>query len=388
MTALAVAAAELKRVTRDRTFLFFIVLLPILVILLVGVTTSTSSNTRVGLVLGQSTPLAAQLVNDLEADPASTTQRYSTRADGVEALRRGEVEAVVVVPVTLDADLQSGRATQIPVLVSGAVENSQAAVTGITSVVARHAATVQAATFATTQAGRGFAENLATARSLQRDAPVVPVRTEVVNSESEILPAGYSYSAPTMLVLFVFLNALAGGAAIIQTRRWGIFSRALAAPIRPRDLILGEGLCSLALALLQSVLIVVVGAVMFGVSWGDPLAAVALVGLWALVGTGAGMVGGTLFRTPEQAGAIGPAVGIAFAMLGGCMWPLEIVPESVRLAGHATPHAWAVDAWANLLSRGGNLADIAGYLAILAGYAVVLLTVASLRLRRSLVTPG
>ena len=35
MTALALAAAELRRVTRDRTFLFFLVVLPVLVILLV-----------------------------------------------------------------------------------------------------------------------------------------------------------------------------------------------------------------------------------------------------------------------------------------------------------------------------------------------------------------
>ena len=41
MTALALAAAELKRVTRDRTFLFFLVVLPILVILLVGLTTAS-----------------------------------------------------------------------------------------------------------------------------------------------------------------------------------------------------------------------------------------------------------------------------------------------------------------------------------------------------------
>jgi linearmycin/streptolysin S transport system permease protein len=151
--------------------------------------------------------------------------------------------------------------------------------------------------------------------------------------------------------------------------------------------VFGEALCYLALSLGQALLIVVVGTVMFGVSWGNPVAAAALIGMWSLVGTGAGMVSGTIFRTSEQAGAIGPAVGIAFGMLGGCMWPLEIVPESVRLAAHFTPHAWAVDAWVTLLSRGGGLVDIAGYLAILATYAVALLAIASFRLRRSLVTP-
>ena len=385
--ALALATAELRRVTHDRTFLFFLVVLPVLVILLVGVTTASSTSIRVAVVPGQSAPLATQLVRDLEASPALKTQRFTTRAQGVDALRRGEVEAVVMVPPTLDTDLRSGGTARIPVLVTGAVQSGQAAVTAVTSVVARHGATVQAAGFATTHSARSFEQNLATTRALQRETPVAPVRTDVVNRKSNFLPLGYNYSAPTMLVLFVFINALAAGAAMIQTRRYGIFSRALAAPIRPRDLVLGETLCYLTLAVGQALLIVLVGALLFGVSWGNPLAAAALIGMWALVGTGAGMVSGTLFRTSEQASAIGPAVGIAFGMLGGCMWPLEIVPRSVNLVGHATPHAWAVDAWVTLLSRGGGLVDIAGYLAILAGYAVVLFAFASFRLRRSLVTP-
>jgi hypothetical protein len=41
----------------------------------------------------------------------------------------------------------------------------------------------------------------------------------------------------------------------------------------------------------------------------------------------AGPLGGHARRS-----AIGPVVGIAFGMLGGCMWPLEIVPNTVRIA--------------------------------------------------------
>ena len=81
---------------------------------------------------------------------------------------------------------------------------------------------MQAARFATAQGQRGFTENLAAAARLQAAEPAVPLRTEVVDSASNYLPLGFSYSAPTMLVLFVFINALAGGAAMIQTRQHGI----------------------------------------------------------------------------------------------------------------------------------------------------------------------
>lgn len=385
--AAALAGAELKRVTRDRTFLFFMVLLPILIILLIGITISSNEQIRVGVVNQTPSALSTSLARDLADDPALTVETLDSRTAAAEALRRSEVSAAVVIPAGLEASLRAGETVRVPVLVPGTAESSQAALAAIQAVVGRHAAAVQAATFTADRGLRSFDQNLSAARRLQEANQAVPLRTEVVDSASNYLPLGFSYSAPTMLVLFVFVNALAGGAAMIQTRQYGILSRALAAPTRPRDLVGGEALAYLGLTVGQAVLIVGIGALLFGVNWGNPLAAAALILVWALVGTGAGMLSGTLFRTPEQAGAIGPAVGIAFGMLGGCMWPLEVVPASMRALGHATPHAWAVDAWVELLSRGGGLSDIAGYLGILALYAVVLLALASLRLRRSLVTP-
>ena len=63
---------------------------------------------------------------------------------------------------------------------------------------------------------------------------------------------------------------------------------------------------------------------------------------------------------------------------------MEIVGDTMRTVGHAMPHAWAVDGWVELLSRGGGLGDIAAQLAVLAGFAAVLLTAATLRLRARL----
>jgi len=127
-----------------------------------------------------------------------------------------------------------------------------------------------------------------------------------------------------------------------------------------------------------------VGAALFGVHWGPVIPSMTLVVVWALVGCGIGMLFGTLFRTPEQATAIGPMLGIALGMLGGCMWPLEIVPPFMRTLGHLTPQAWAVDGWVVLLSQGGGLRDIATNLLVLLAFATVFLGLATFRLRRRL----
>ena len=49
-----------------------------------------------------------------------------------------------------------------------------------------------------------------------------------------------------------------------------------------------------------------------------------------------------------------------------------------------TPQAWAVDAWTDLLSRGGTLTTILPQLAVLAAFAAGFLAIATIRMRRIL----
>ena len=341
MTVLVIAATSLKRLVRDRVAAFFMVLLPLVVILVIGATAGGPATPRVGVV-GAPGPLATGLVATLAATEGLRSSTFETEQDARDALRRSEVDAVLVIPAGFDTRLTNGRPVELPLLTAGPTANAQGAWQAVSAGVARHAAAVQAAGFAAATAGGTLSTRLPLARTLETTVPRVAVLGEPVDGTGAALPAGFGSSAPTMLVLFVFVNSLASGAAMVQTRQLGIHTRVLAAPVRARDIVLGESLCYLGLALLQSALIIAAGALLFGVSWGDPLAATVLTVAWAAVGTGSGMLGGTLFRTPEQASAVGPTLGVAFGMLGGCMWPLEIVPDAVRALGHLTPHAWAV----------------------------------------------
>lgn len=384
MTALAFASVLLRRTLRDRTSVFFMVLLPVLIILIIGTMVQNAGGLRVGLIGTPQGVLATSLATDLE--DVGPVRTFADDVSARTALRRGEIEALVLIPADLDQRLLAGSKVDVPVLAGGA-ETSQAATrAAVAAAVGRHAERVQAAAFAAQIAGGDLLNQLPRATVLQDASPRIAVRTENVSTGSDFLPTGFGYSAPTMLVLFVFINSLAGGAALIQTRRLGIHARALAAPIRTRDLVVGELLGYLVLALVQSALIIAIGSLLFGVSWGNPLAAGALVLIWALVGTGAGVLSGSVFRTPEQAAAIGPAIGIGFAMLGGCMWPLEIVPPLVRAAGHVTPHAWVMDGWITVLSRNGGLTDILTQLLVLAAFATALVTTATWRLRARLLS--
>ena len=385
MTTLTLATISLRRYLRDRTALFFVVVLPIMVVVIVGATVSGFGRFDIGVVVSGVGPRTDDVVAALEDSEAITVTRMGSVDSAATAVRRSELSAAVVIPATYDGDLAAGRDTTIGLIGDPASTTFMAAQTAVGSVVAEQGGTIQAARFVTAEVGGTFADNVALAEGTAGSTAPVTVRTTSIDASSNVLPEGFSYSAPTMLVLFVFINSLAGGAAIIESRRLRMYERISAAPVSRREIIAGETLAYLGIALLQSFIIVGVGGLAFGVSWGDPVAAAALVFVWALVGTGAGVLSGTLFRTPEQATSIGPSIGMAAGMLGGCMWPLEIVPQAMQTFGHLLPHAWAVDAWIVLLSRGGGIADISRQLLVLAGFAAVLLVVSTRRLRRHLV---
>ena len=57
----------------------------------------------------------------------------------------------------------------------------------------------------------------------------------------------------------------------------------------------------------------------------------------------------------------------------------------MRVVGHLFPQAWAMDAFIALIAKGETIAGIALQLAVLAAFAAVLLSLATWRLRRTLV---
>jgi linearmycin/streptolysin S transport system permease protein len=135
---------------------------------------------------------------------------------------------------------------------------------------------------------------------------------------------------------------------------------------------------------LQSLIIVGVGALVFGVDWGDPVAAIVLIVVYALVGSGAGLLVGAIGRSEDRVSAIAPVTGIVLGALGGCMIPLEIFPPTMRTIAHVVPQFWAITAWQHLVFDGAGLGDVMVPVLVLAVFAAVFLGFAATVLRRDL----
>ncbi len=383
MKALEIARVSILRTFRDRMGLFFIVALPMILVIVLGVTYGGMDAARIGVADEDGSALSSALAGDLATtDVRLEIRTYATSAELRDAVERGFVIVGLAIPAGYDATLRAGGQASVELI---AQQQSYASVvrTAIEAAVARQRAQVGAARFAATASGVSFDTALAAARAGQPGVAGMTVAVDSVAAAS-VNPNGFAVGAQSQVILFMFLTSMTGASVLVSTRQLGISRREFSTPTGVGTIIAGETLGRFGFALFQGAFIVVASAVLFGVDWIDVPATAAIIVAFALVASGAAMLVATVVSNEHQVSAVGPAVGMIFGLLGGTMVPPEVFPEIMRTLSHLTPHAWAMDAFHRLLLQGGGLADVLPEVGVLIGFAALLLSLAVVRFRHAL----
>jgi ABC-2 type transport system permease protein len=296
----------------------------------------------------------------------------------------GKLEFGLLIPPGYDESLRSGEPVELTV-VSKPESIFAALGRGIETAVARQSARIRAATIAADYAEVDFDTALETAATVQGTLEGITIEESTLG-EATFPSIGnpFALGAQSMTVLFMFLTSMTAATQLVLTRQLGVSRRMLSSPTPVRSILLGELMGRFAIAMLQGLFIVLASRLLFDVSWGDPAGASAVIIIFALVGTGAAMLVGTLARNPDQASSFGIVAGMILGALGGAMVPGELFQEPISTISQLTPQYWAIDAFRELVFFGGGIEDIITQLAVLAGFATVLVGAGTVGLRRSL----
>ena len=116
MKMIAIAGADTRRLLRWRANVFFLFVLPMLIILLLGAAFGGGATSRLGIVQQDRGPLARQFVAALRARPSTSLVSYARASDLRHAVSAGTVDAGIVVPATYDARISSGATAAVPYL--------------------------------------------------------------------------------------------------------------------------------------------------------------------------------------------------------------------------------------------------------------------------------
>jgi ABC-2 type transport system permease protein len=384
MKVLEIAGTDLRRLLRVRANIFFLFVLPMLIILLLGAAFGGANKARIGVVNADRGKLSQQLVAALRARQSTDVIRYTSRGALESAVAHGDVDAGLLIPSDYDINLQQGASATLGYLGRPNSGAQQLRAT-IQSVAAGQSRSIAVAQTLQRQTGATFVSSLARTQAAAAAVPFVQVRLTAPDGTAYTTTAGrFESGASTMLLLFIFLNSLAGATYVLETRKLGIARRILSTPTSVRTLLAGQLLGRFAVAIAQALIIVLGSLLFFGVSWGNPLGTAAVIFAFSLVGTGAAVLLGSFFSSDNQIRPVALLLGLGLAALGGSMAPLEVFPSTARKIAHVTPHAWANDAFSKLLKHGGDLVTVLPQVAVLLGFAALVITAAVLALRRTL----
>ncbi len=215
--------------------------------------------------------------------------------------------------------------------------------------------------------------------ALIAEQPTVTVAEEFAG-QGRPVPSGAGQSIPGMLAMFVVMTVAIGGAeSLTREKLSGTLAR-LATTTFSRGEILGGKLLHLGLVgMVQALVLMAAGQAigqfgLFGIdfSWGSNFWVI-IIFLVPYTFTVAGLtlfLGG-LFRTTQQAESLGWLVGMVFAAMGGCWWPLEIMPRGAQIAGAFFPTYWAMKAFHGVVTFGRGLDAVILPMEILIVFGVV-----------------
>jgi hypothetical protein len=199
---------------------------------------------------------------------------------------------------------------------------------------------------------------------------------------------GVVHQLPAMLVMFLLFQLMTFFLVLwVEDLKSGKIKRIVMSPTPMRDLFAGQLVSRLVWGLLQVLVILGVGSRLLRVDFDVPVVyfGVMLVAYMVTV-ISLGLLVGTFFRAPEKANAVGVAVGLLMAALGGCWWPLEVVSEPMRLAAMALPTGLMMDAITGFIATGPSAPFPSFNFAMLFLMSAVMMPLAIRRMRRQITT--
>ena len=378
----AIVVNEQRRLLAHKEIALFVLALPLIIITLIGLTFGTTGAIDLGVLDEDGSARSRSLVERFRDVDGVDLRIYTDEGALREDVRATAIQAGLLIPAGYARDLAAGRA-ELDVVAdptSEGVASALATLDGAVTAEGVREGAIAAVQARTGGSSRRDAADLVDAQA-ERLEPLGVRATDV--GDAQVAVDAFSHTTPANLVLFVFINTFALSTVLAFDRKGGIIARMLATPTSSATVVVGLGLSKLVFALAQSALLVGVGALVFGVEWGDPVGAALVVVLFAAISTGVGLLIGAWTTDAEQAQAIGIPLAVGMGMLGGCMWPLDIVPRPMQLVGHLTPHAWAMDSWVELIFEGASPAEILPNLAVLAAIALAVGLLAVRTLRRA-----
>ena len=362
---LAVMAKELRQLRRDRITLAMIVGIPVMQLVLFGYAINLNlRGLSAGIADQANTAGSRALVMDMVATGViEPTLAANTPQQLMDALRRDEISVGVVVPPDFERRRIDGREA-VQVLVDG----SDTVVQG---------AALQLAQMPLDDS-RALANATGARETTPRQIAVVSFYNPERRSAVNIVPGLIGVILTMTMVLFT-------GVSIVRERERGNMELLIATPITRGELMIGKVLPYVAIGLVQTTLVLLLGLWLFQVPVRGSVLDVYLAAMLLVVANlTLGLLISTRAQSQFQAMQMTFFVFLPSILLSGFMFPFAGMPRAIQWFAEILPLTHFLRLIRGIMLRGAGIAELWRDVAALVAFTAVMMAAAILRFRKRL----
>ncbi|MGL4269888.1 MAG: ABC transporter permease [Plesiomonas sp.] len=371
----AVVRKELRQLSRDRMTFGMVIMIPLIQLFLFGYAINTNVRHIPVAVVDQSQTSLSRIIEQM----VSVTQvvdiqaRYTQVPEAENALRQGKVRAVLVLPP--DLARRYGEYTQTPQNFPLSTQNTvqplgQWLVDGSDLMVASAVRQLRNMSLAELQN-----------QNPNLQVPVFAV-AQYYNPEQRsavnVVPGLTAIILTMTMIMFT-------SAAIVRERERGNMELLINTPIRPLELMLGKIIPYILVGLIQVMIVLGLGHLIFDVPINGPAYAILLSSLLFICASlTVGLIISTLAKTQLQSMQMTVFILLPSILLSGFMFPFEGMPRPAQWIAEVLPATHFIRVIRAVVLRDAGLWDMRFELLWLGLFFIVGLLIATRRFHKTL----
>lgn len=180
------------------------------------------------------------------------------------------------------------------------------------------------------------------------------VISAVAGTEADISYDNLKHYMIGFSLFFSMFTMVFGIGTILNDRHYKTWPRMMITPVSNASILGGSMIVAYLIGAVQIGILILAGKYLLKMDWGSSITGVLTVAAsFVFAVTSMGLMLSGVVKTQAQLSAVTPVVLTSTSMLGGCMWPLEIVNNKALLfLAELTPQKWAMQGMESIVSKG------------------------------------
>lgn len=173
----------------------------------------------------------------------------------------------------------------------------------------------------------------------------VEVARNVMNTSNKNKYDNMKHMTIGFILFFSMYTIVFGIGSILEDKKYKMWEKILISPISKTSILGGNMVVAFLMGAFQIFSLIIISKYLFQINWGKSVGGIFLLAAAFIFSvTSLGLFLSGIVKNYSQLSAAAPIVLTSTSMLGGAMWPLEIVNSKILLfLANLTPQKWAIE---------------------------------------------